>query len=167
MKYTLKYIGLATLILVVLVLALVGLLRSSCVSFGDGEIDIVGKAYEWVNAPKNSKSIIYIENASRLVYADNSTKAEPTLTRLIENIPENMKVLPLHNVDIRIDGPRISAIHVTSDGNGDFEYWEITAPGEWPISISANKEGYLEVFTETDHILEYTHVIVAVLVKKQ
>jgi hypothetical protein len=133
----------------------------------DGEIQIEGKAFEWVDPPDGANSIIYISNASRLINASPESKPEATLQRLIDSIPSNITRIPLEGVALAWK-PHLSKELVTittSNANGDFNYWSLTDAGKYATTISASKDDYISASGCTNHQISYAHIMVIILVR--
>jgi myo-inositol-hexaphosphate 3-phosphohydrolase len=136
----------------------------------DGAIKIKGRAYEWINAPEGAQGMIFISEADLRIdriEADPSLGIEPTLQRLVESVPEDITVVPLEDVKIIVESEKVGELTTTSNGSGDFEYWRVTAAGRYQITITASKDGYIDVIGKTEHELVFAHVIVVILVKNK
>jgi hypothetical protein len=141
---------------------------------GEGYLGIKGKVYEWVNAPADAESIFYHTYSTEVrPYRDDET----TLEKMIEEIPIEIVVKPLGDVEIEVDSKEsIQNIRdgkyyydVISDEEGNFEETWSVYPGEYEILIKATKPSYKEVIKETMHDTGSlrNHVIVVVLVKQR
>jgi len=152
--------------LVKIMVLLLGLLLIT-VSLGcDGLIDFEGKAFEWVDAPEGAQGMVFISKAIRKLDDDGNYDTEQSLQTLIDSIPKEIKVVPLGAVKITVESKEGGDETTFSNVNGDFKHSSVTAPGNFKISLKASKDGYINVFGETEHDWEYVHVLVVILVKK-
>ena len=129
-------------------------------------IRLEGKVYEWVNAPENASSEIYIETTSFPIIG---------ITNMIEGLNKDITKVPLGDVVIqvrekketKVDGDEGKYYEVNSDINGDFDYFSPTAPTQDQLIIKVSKPGYCEVAKEVTFISHGTHyTIVALLVRQ-
>ena len=67
-----------------------------CIPIGDSAIEVQGKAYEWIDAPQDATSRIYI--VSVVKYYDMIQELE----NLIENVNKDITVVPLKDASIKI-----------------------------------------------------------------
>ena len=134
----------------------------------DGTLGIKGIAYEWIDAPADATSKIYIEDVVL------GREVEPTLERMRENIDSDISTIPLGGAIIAV-GPKkgiekrgeedyLWKTHSDLEGNVD-EFW-IIAPGKEQFLVRASKFGYMEVIGEVEHSGVSNLVIIVILVKE-
>ena len=143
-----------TIILVLSILFLTG-----C----DGGLDVTGIAFEWINAPPNATSQIYITNVK------SGEDIKQTLNNTLDNIPKEITKLPLENVNITIaltKNPDSYIMNMLSNSTGEFSGGKIVAPTKFQIRVKATKEGYQDVYKDITHDT-IGHVIVILLVKNK
>jgi hypothetical protein len=148
-------------------ISLVFIIASSAVfvtgCIGDGVVSIKGVAFEWINAPPNATSQIYITNGK------SDENIEQTLKNTLDNIPKGITKLPLENVEITVANPKyphFNIVKVKSNSIGEFNDYGGAGPGKFKIRVKATEEGYQEVYKDATHDT-ISHVIVVLLVKNK
>ena len=157
------------IIIAVFLLTCSVLLSCECpIPIGDSGIFVKGKVYEWINAPEDATSKIFIVSPG--TYDDMIHELEI----LAENIKNDMTVIPVKDASIKIgeerdfkysDHCRGCVIKEESDENGDF-YGEGTLPGfKFKFQVKITHPDYIEAAGDIEHGDYFDHAIVAVLVK--
>jgi hypothetical protein len=100
----------------------------------DGVVGISGIVYEWVNAPANAESKIYID----------------------QQIPDNIELIPIEAARVSV-GPKDTAhkgdkwlwsYEATSDNNGIFKNGGVEDPAKTNYLLIIKKDGYFDATTE-------------------
>jgi hypothetical protein len=157
---TFKIIALAVLLVLVSC-------AMSCSCFpSDGFLGIKGRVYEWINAPAEATSKIYIEEVGK------ASEIEPTLEKMQENIAGDISILPggYARIDIGLkssieEGGGDYIWKTRSDSEGNIGDGWITAPGGKKLLVRVRKLGYMEVIGEVEQSGASNLVIIAILVK--
>ena len=161
-----KTVWLKFVLLIWIIAALIPVIH--CIPIGDSAIYVQGKVYEWIDAPENATSRIYI--VSVIKYYD----AIQELEKLIENINKDMTVVPVKDASIKIGEEkefrnsdcRSCVIKETSDENGDFEGIEPLPAFTFEYQVRVTCPGYVDVAGELENGEKTNHVIVAVLFER-
>lgn len=117
----------------------------------DNFIDLKGIAYEWLDAPANATSKIYIR------YPIYDEEIEPTLKKMVEDATDNISVEPLSGVQVAIGIKSIKAktassypYKTTSDFNGEFKEDWVLGGVNGDYHVKASKQGYIEASTAAE-----------------
>jgi len=135
------------------------------------DMTIDGKAYEWVDAPPGSSSMVFILEHGLTPDANPGLSYEQTIKQAIQkldvSIPTHITRIPLANVKIAIGHSGITENEVTSNMTGEFRSYVVTSAGRYPVTITASKDGYISARGKIVNKLPFANVIIAVLVKNE
>ena len=158
------------ILIVIASLAFSTLISCQCsIPIGDSFIGVKGKVYEWIDAPEDATSKIYI------VSVDTQEEYIQELESLIENINEDMTVVPIKDASVKIGEEkdfqytdcRSCVIKEISDENGDFNGIGDLPAFNFTFQVRVTCPGYVEAIGEFEHGEKLSHLIVAVLVRSQ
>ena len=153
-SFTIIVLIAATLFMLVLV--------TGCEDF----VRLEGRVYEWLNAPENASSKIYIETTSFPIIG---------IANMVEELNIDITKVALEDAVVRlvekkgaeIGEDKVKYYEANSDINGDFDYFSPTAPTQDRLMIRVSKPGYYEVKEEVSFSSPGTHyTIVALLVRQ-
>jgi len=137
----------------------------SCI---DRSLSVKGVAYEWIDAPSDATSRIYVENINL------GRDVEPTLEKMLEDIASDISIVPLRGVKIAIgskssiekEGEEGYHYKLVSDLKGNFEeFWRTGFVREQGL-VKASKSGYTEVVEEVEFGGTDSLRIIVILVKE-
>ena len=129
---------------------------------GDGYIQVYGKVYEWINAPADATSKIYIGSKQ---------KSEKFYSRsIMDEIPTEISKMPLEGANVMVTGmagPSSINFNMTTNTTGEYHDGDMVSGGAkaTPV-VEISKYGYLGVTGRLYHGGVSTHEIVAILVKE-
>jgi len=149
------------LLLLVGLLGLSTLLLTGC----DSYVGVKGVAFEWVDAPADATSRIYITSVA------NETDLDPALVKALATLPGTITKAPLQNVNIaagdssniQTKGDKYYWYRTSSNSTGEFEISKVTGPQRNPMRVKASKAGYMEAIGEAENV-DYMFILAVVVI---
>jgi hypothetical protein len=130
------------------------------VQSADYMIFMVGKTYEWLNAPEGATSQILLGPT------DSTDSSTIILENMIANLPADIEKLPLNDTSISMSGG-IAYLSCSSNISGDFkdDQFLYSHKPDFGVLLVVQKPGYLSANVTIPNLLNQPAIVVAIMVK--